>query len=248
MEKHALNKTKYTKSEVEEFIKKGAKINSELSNEFIEILPRIKIENLIYDLPDGNILYVYAKNGFFTPGKANIYTKEFIINWVEYKKRIDKLFKKAGVSSVSQWLHFSQLKTDIISEKNIENLISEISSDFKIDKNKLDKTYQSLSLIDNAIKDIPKQELAEKFYDHFVAYVGEVIKNRIDGFWKIDEFDKEEKFPYISLKDVDVAYMPINVFYSCLISFEPVSLRKETANEIRRKVSYAKFQRGEYNI
>lgn len=76
-----------------------------------------------------------------------------------------------------------------------------------------------------------------------VAYVGEVIKERINGSWAINHTHAGGEYPFISLSLEAVQHMPINAAWTAMTGIEPIDFRKETTNEVRINASKVKFYR-----
>ncbi|NJL36990.1 MAG: hypothetical protein HC899_09595 [Leptolyngbyaceae cyanobacterium SM1_4_3] len=76
------------------------------------------------------------------------------------------------------------------------------------------------------------ENVQAELYDNLVSYVGEVIRHRVKGHWIVLEERPNDEYPAISAKGGTL--MPINVVWQELFGLEPMNLRKETANEVRR--------------
>lgn len=239
IKKYSLNKKKLSKNEVKTLIESGIKFEKEYSENFIETFPNGKIEkNLLYRLPDENILFVYAYNGFFTPGKGEIFTEEFIKKWIKELKRLDN---NKFHSSVEQWRFYSKYQNGIVN--NIDKLILELADNLNISKKLLNKSYKSISIIENELKNFDLDYIFEMFYDNLIVYVGEVIKERVNGKWELNRFFAGDNYPFISIDLKNIQYMPLNVVYSALNELDHTNLKSETANEIRRNTSSVIFER-----
>jgi hypothetical protein len=85
----------------------------------------------------------------------------------------------------------------------------------------------------NLERNRPIVERAQReVYDQLVAYVGEVLRLRIDGRWQVNS-EGRQPYPYLVAAKHDPV-MPINVVWAGLSGVDPVNLRVEAANEVRR--------------
>jgi hypothetical protein len=96
----------------------------------------------------------------------------------------------------------------------------------------LDLSYQSLDIVSEYVEGIGVGRAQQELYDQLVAYVGEVLRLRIQGRWEVNSND-QNPYPYlIGAKHAPV--MPINVVWKQLSGLDPVDLRSAAANEVRR--------------
>ena len=65
-----------------------------------------------------------------------------------------------------------------------------------------------------------------------VAYVGEVVRLRTKGVWKIGDEDPSRPYPYVAA-DRHARIMPINVVWGQLAGPDVVDLRRASADEVR---------------
>jgi hypothetical protein len=96
----------------------------------------------------------------------------------------------------------------------------------------LDFSYQSLDLVSEYVEDIGVERAHQELYDQLVAYVGEVLRLRIQGRWEVNSGHRQP-YPYLAGAKHDPV-MPINVVWEQLSGLEPVDLRAAAANEVRR--------------
>ena len=97
----------------------------------------------------------------------------------------------------------------------------------------LDLSYQSLDVVSAHVEGIGIERAQQEIYDHLVAYVGEVLRLRIQGHWEVNNTDWQP-YPYLVGAKHDPT-MPINVVWEQLSGLDPVNLRAAAANEVRRK-------------
>jgi hypothetical protein len=83
------------------------------------------------------------------------------------------------------------------------------------------------------VEGIGVERVQEEFYDHLVAYVGEVLRLSIQGRWEVRR-DDPQHYPYLVGVKHDPT-MPINVVWGELSGYAPVDLRAAAANEVRRR-------------
>jgi hypothetical protein len=96
----------------------------------------------------------------------------------------------------------------------------------------LEMSYAGLAAASAYVESIGFDRAEREVYDHLVAYVGEVIRVRTRGKWRIDR-QQGEPYPYVAAPKHAVI-MPINVVWSELGGLNPPDLRTEAANEVRR--------------
>ena len=78
------------------------------------------------------------------------------------------------------------------------------------------------------------KQVEKEFYDGAVAYIGEVIKNRINGKWIFKHKNSNNFHPLISTLNEEVYYDPITPIWETMIYGQEFELRKKTISEIRR--------------
>jgi hypothetical protein len=115
-----------------------------------------------------------------------------------------------------------------------------MASDLNLDLSALDKTYSSLDAVSQRVEAMGVERAQESVYDSLVAYVGEVLRERDGGEWRIDTLDYQH-YPYVR-SPIRGVLMPINVVWEELSGLEPVNLRKATANEFRRATAKPGFR------
>lgn len=232
MQKKSLNKKRLTKKQVQELIEAEGKLHEEFTN-FLEetYATGYKNQPLVYELPNDRFLYVFDPKGISLPGKGDIYPKEYFLRKVKWTQKVREDYANHRGNSGAHWRYYSKHKIELINK--IDQLIGELAEHLGIFRDQLDFSYMSLDIVSNKAENYGLERVQTELYDNLVAYVGEIIKQRINGRWAINSFSPDDKYPYISV-DIDGVLMPINVVWQELGGLEPMNLRKETANEIRR--------------
>lgn len=243
IKKFALNKRRLSKSEVQKLVEDGAVLHEGYTDSFIECYSSgIEVKNLIYKLPDNNFLFVVGANSLTSPNKGDIYSEDFLIRWMRSKQRLEKDSELQITNAVSKWNYYSKMGNQLIESADL--LMMSLSQQLNIDIQKLDKSYQSLSLIDFELNKWSLDSILENLYDELAVYVGEVIIKRVNGVWGINQDFAGANYPYVSIGLERVQYMPLNAVFSSLNEIEVVNLRLETANEIRSQVGRVNFEKG----
>ena len=257
MKKRCLNPRRFTKKQVQELIAAEGKLHQEFTNCFTQNYANgYCYQPLIYELTADRFLFVFDPKSPGSGGKGDIYAREYFLQWVRSTKRHRQDIARGCCSSVSHWHYYSQHRETLIYKINF--LVTDLAEKLSIDPQKLDFSYPSLDIISkktenygcnldstspNFAKSVditdhdPQPYLIDHLYDHLVAYVGEVLRHRIQGEWVISDSSMDEssphKYPYIRTISNKIL-MPINVVWQELVGILPMKWRLETANEIRR--------------
>lgn len=239
--KKTLNEKRLTKKQVQEIIRTEGRLHEEYTKFFEESYPNFVKRDKVYELAGDRFLYVFDENGLMIPGKGDIYPKDYFLRWVKRIQRIREDSQAGRFSSVDHWRYYSKYKADIIN--HVDSLVNELTDRLKIERNKLDKSYESLDLVSEECEKYGLENIFENLYDNVVIYVGEVIKDRVNGHWAINETHSGGDYPFISIDLKSVQYMPINAAWSAMDGLAPVDFRKEVANELRQTSLRAKYQR-----
>jgi hypothetical protein len=239
-QRRTLNQKRLTKKEVLEIIRTEGQIHEEYTKFFEEkyVTGRVK-QDKVYELPGDRFLYVFDEDGL--RGKGDIYPKDYFLRWKNKIEKIRKDYKNNRGSSVSHWFYYSKHKGDML--KHQEELLVELADHLKIDQNKLDNSYKSLDLVSLACSHLDYEFIFKNLYDNLVFYVGEVIKQRVNGKWGINNTHAGGEYPFISIGLERVQYMPINATWSALDGLDPIDFRKQAANEVRLNASNADYYR-----
>jgi hypothetical protein len=240
--KDRINDKRLTKKQVLEIIKTEGRLHEEYTNFFEERYASGYIkQDKVYELPFGRYLYVFDEKGMSIRGKGDIFTKEYIIKLIKWTKRVRDNYANKRGNSVDHWRFYSKYRNDFTD--HVQQLVLELAERLKADPTTLDYSYESLDLLSNWCQQYEVEQLFDETYDNIVAYVGEVIKKRVNGFWAINNAFSGGNYPYISINSKRIQYMPINVVWGALGGIEDIDLRAESANEVRRNALSAKFER-----
>lgn len=241
--KYRINDKRLTKKQVSEIIKNEGKLHEEYTKVFEKQNASGYIkQDKIYELSAGQYLYMFDDKGGIAAGKGDIYPEEYIVKLVKWTQRVRDDYANNRGNSVSHWRFYSKYK-DVFTD-NVQKLVIELAERLEVDIKKLDCSYESLDFISNWCRQYEVEQLFEEAYDNFVAYVGEVIKKRVNGFWAVNHSAfAHDIYPFISINSKRIQYMPINVVWRALDEIEDFDLRKEAANEVRRNALSAKFEK-----
>jgi hypothetical protein len=222
----ALNERRLTKKEVAALLAGNATDRPDLEQELST--PVLPIRT--YELPDNRVLWVFQSGGL--AGKGDIYTLDYCHRFIGWAKRL-KTDRSAGrYNSVSHWRYFSSTGAGIADKA--AQLVQELEHAILGDRASLEMTYAGLDAASGHVESIGIAQAQTEIYDHLVAYVGEVIRLRTHGEWKIETHQgEEESYPFISAPRHAVI-MPVNVVYSEMTGPGPADFRREAANEVRR--------------
>ena len=231
--RNTLNNKRLSKSEVNNLIRTKGTLHEEFSKFFEETYASGHIKkDLVYELDDGSFLYVFDQKEDYIGGKGDIYPKEYFFRWVDWAKRVKKDYSNGRGSSVEHWHYYSTNKGQIINR--VDELISDLVIELKIETQILDRSYKSLDIINKRAESYGAENLIKNLYDNLICYVGEVLKRRVKGEWKLCNEAFGINFPYIDIGNSNVKYMPINVVWSEIGGLNEMNFRTATANEVRR--------------
>lgn len=230
--RRTLNPRRLTKKQVKEIVTGGATMRTDLMKSFEETYASgIVNRPLVYELEGDRFLFVFDENGVSFPGKGDIYPGDFFRRFARWTERVRDT-ALGSMSSVSHWLRYSRWKDQLPTA--VDRLVGEFKQVIDQGGEALDFSYASLDRASRHVETIGTEAASENLYDHLVVYVGEVIRRRTKGVWRVLDIDSSSgAYPYIAAPGHDVI-MPINVVWDQLGSFEPVDLRKAVANEVRR--------------
>ena len=238
-----VNKRRLTKKLVECEIDKGSTFRADLSRLFSEVsrcgdyIEKPKV----YELGSGDFLYVFDENDISIAGKGDIYTPEIFHRIVKkYERYLADKDKPIG-DSVAMWRYFTKVGNDVINK--VEELTSDLADELNIKKQNLDFCYRSLDEINEKLVALEIEEIRERYYDHLLAYVGEVIRHRVGGKWKLNENFAGDDYPYIDIEIQMCQLMPLNVLVEEFTKIMDLDLRRATANEIRANSFYTSMRK-----
>jgi hypothetical protein len=231
-EKQPSDRTKrLTKKEVQALIKSEGKLHQEYTDFFEETYGSGgKNQPQVYELANGEFLYVFDPKGFSLPGKGNIYSKELLLRTMRWNQRVRDDSANGRGSSVNHWLYYSKHKAQLVNK--VSELIDELAEWLDVSRDQLDFSYKSLDIVSNKAEEHGLERVQSELYDNLVVYVGEVIRRRLKGCWCVKENSAGCTYPVIEVNEGIL--MPINVVWQELNGLKPMNLRKEAANEVRR--------------
>lgn len=236
--KNLLNEKKLSKAQVQAILREQGKLDAELMEAFCERRPDGSIfeQDLVYELNDGNFLVVRDPSIKREGGKGDIWKREFMHRFSSWSKEVKEDYAQGRSSSTEHWRYYSKYKNKLID--NVDLLIQELSHRLNIDILELGKSYDSLDLVSAKVEKLGQEVAKSELYDNLVAYVGEVIKSRVQGQWKLDSIFN---VPYVGIENGRVYLNPVNIVWSELGSLEPMNLRKATVSEIRNVSQFHKI-------
>jgi hypothetical protein len=130
----------------------------------------------IYQCVDGKILAVSKS------GTGNLYNS--VNDWQAELEELIDLGKREPVHIL-----YNQLPNQERFIEEIPSLISNLAREFEIDLSELDRTQESLLILDQAIAGRNRQSYidssSKKILGSLIAYIGEVVRTAIDGEWQI---------------------------------------------------------------
>lgn len=226
-----LNPKRLTKKQVQEIIETEGKLHDEFTAFFEETYSTgYKDQPLVYELPNYRILFVFDPK---EPGggKGDIYPKDYFLRSMRWTQKVRDDCANGRGSSVAHWRYYSKHKTELIHK--IDQLIEELAEKLEIIPSLLNFSYLSLDIVSSKAETYGLDQVQSDLYDNLVAYVGEILRQKVNGKWTISDLSEDQKSPYISV-DTDKSLSPINVVWEELNELQPMNLRKRTTNEIRR--------------
>ena len=230
-QRRTLNERRLTKQQVSDLIASGAELRRDLTAALeCTYANGYKNEPLVYELTGDRFLFVFDPKEPGLGGKGDIYSADQFRRLVRWTERVRDDYANGRGSSVAHWWYHSRSKHGLVG--NIEPLMEELSSRMSLEREDLDRSYESLDGVSELVKTIGGEVAQQELYDHLVAYVGEVLRARTRGRWELEALENPP-WPYVSA-DGHSRLMPINVVWSELSGLELVNLRRATANEVRR--------------
>jgi hypothetical protein len=229
--KKTRNERRLTRRQVQELIASGARPRPDLAATFEQTFSTgYKDQPLVYELDGERYLFVFDPADASMGGKGDVYPAESFHRLVRWTARVSEDYKHGRASSVDHWAYYSALKHQLIA--NIDTLIDQLRSTMVRTPNDLDLSYRSLDVVSEYVEGIGVERAQQELYDQLVAYVGEVLRLRIQGRWEVNSNDRQPYPHLMGAKHEPV--MPINVVWKQLSGLDPVNLRMAAANEVRR--------------
>jgi hypothetical protein len=223
--KRTLNERRLTRRQVEALISAGATARPDLTAALDDALLQLRV----YELDGNRYLLVFDELSGLE-GKGDIYAAADFHRFVRWTAKVNEDAKHGRQGSTNHWAYYSPLKDRLIS--NVDMLIAQLRSTMSRTPEELDFSYESLDLVSDYVERIGVERAQQELYDHLVAYVGEVLRSRIQGRWDIGGGGRQP-YPYLVGAKHD-SVMPINVVWQELSGYAPVNLRSAAANEVRR--------------
>ena len=174
-----------------------------------------------YILPRDRILFVFDPEQAGIGGKGDMYPREYFERMVQWMERVADDYRLGRGSSISHWQYYSRLKNRL--PHGVDQLVTDLAQRIG---SSLDLSYKSLDLVSAYIEQIGTERAKIDLYDELVAYVGEVLRGRVDGQWEV------VTCPRIRARDRRVL-MPINVVWTGFNELEPSNLRALAMQEVR---------------
>jgi len=229
--KKSLNAKRLTKKQVQELIESEGKLHEEFTDFFEETSSTgYKNQPQVYELPNDRFLFVFDPKGISIPGRGDIYSREHLLRRIRWHQRVRDDCANGRGDSISHWIYYSKHKVQLINK--IGELIDELVGHLDLSNDQLDFSYKSLDTLSSKAEDYGLEKVQVELYDNLVAYIGEVMRRRVEGQWVVREDYSDCRYPIIGANEG--VLMPINVVYKELDGYEPMNLRREAANEVRR--------------
>jgi hypothetical protein len=226
-----LNDRRLTRRQVQALISSGARPCPDLSAQLEHTFATGYTERpLVYELEGNRYLYVFDELSSGLGGKGDIYAADNFLRFLRWTVRARDDQKDWRGDSISHWAYCSVLKDRL--KSNVYALIEQLRSTMSRSQDDLDLSYQSLDIVSEFVEGIGIERVQKELYDHLVAYVGEVLRLRIQGSWEVNR-GVDPPYPYL-VGAQHSATMPINVVWGELDGLHPVNLRAAAANEVRR--------------
>jgi hypothetical protein len=231
-----LNTKLLTKKQVQDLVESEGKLHEEFTKIFEEEYNEGYIDQpQIYELLGDRFLFVFDPQGTLSPGKGNIYRKEYFLRWVKWMQRYRENASQGLNSSTSHWRFYSKNKVKLINK--ISKLIDDLVAQLSISNDQLDFSYKSLDILSSKLESYGREKVQSELYDNVVAYVGEVLRLRIEhAHWYVRKDSSNLTCPVIGVNEDEYrpVLMPINVVWQELTGIEEMNLRKEATNEVRQ--------------
>lgn len=229
--KKSLNAKRLTKRQVQELIESEGKLHEEFTKLFEQTYSTgYKDQPQVYELSNDRFLFVFDPKGISIPGRGDIYSKKYFLRKIQWTQKVREDCANGRGSSVDHWIYYSKNKAQLVNK--IDELIDELVKCLDIPRDQLDFSYKSLDILSNKAEDYGFEKIQAELYDNLVAYVGEVIRRRVKGYWVVRKDYPGCEYPIVSVNQG--VLMPVNVVWQELGGLESMNLRKEAANEVRR--------------
>jgi hypothetical protein len=228
-----LNPKRLTRKQVQELIVSEGRLHQELTDILEETyMTGYKNQPQVYELSDDRFLFVFDPKQTSIGGKGDIYTREYFLQSIRRRQKVREDHANGRIHTTDHWIYYSKYKEHLISK--IDELVDELGKCLDISRDLLDFSYKSLDILSSKSEDYGLEKIQAELYDNLVAYVGEVIRQRLKGHWIVRESYQGHQYPLIDIND---GVSPILVVWQCLHEIEQINLRKACTREIRRASS-----------
>jgi hypothetical protein len=123
-------------------------------------------------------------------GSGNLYAS--VNNWQAEINELIELNKMVPVHIL-----YNQIPSQDKFIQEIPSLVSQLAQEFKINPNELDKSLESLLIIDRVFESNNQITNNQKTLGLLIAYIGEVVKGAVSGEWFIKQGDEPDWEPVI---------------------------------------------------
>ncbi len=229
--KKALNAKRLKRNQVQKLIEFEGRLHEEFTKFFEETdNTGYKNQPQIYELSNDRFLFVFDPKGSLIPGRGDIYSKEYFMRMIRWTQKVRDDYANNRGSSVNHWIYFSKNKAQLVNK--VDELINQLTIYLDILYKELDYSYKSLDIVSSKAESYGFEKVQADLYDNLIAYVGEVIRRRVKGDWIVRGDYPGCEYPAITVNNG--VLRPVNVVWLELGGLEPINLRQEAANEIRR--------------
>lgn len=227
--KKTRNTRRLTKAQVRELLESEGKLHEEFTKAF-EGLYFKSDRPQVYELSNDRFLYVFDPQGYVVLGRGDIRSEADLLRTLRWVHKVEEDYANNRGNSVAHWRYYSKHKAQLINK--VCELIDELIECLEMSIEQLDFSYKSLDIVSSKSEEYGLEKVQADLYDNLVGYVGEVLRRRVKGEWIVSSDCSDNEFPAVCAKQN--LLMPINVVFKELDGYEPMNLRKQTANEVRR--------------
>ncbi len=165
-----------------------------------------------------NLLYVFNETYRCAEGKILVVSKAGTGNLYnsvnDWQAELDELVDLGEREPVH--ILYNQIPNQERFIEEIPFLISNLAKEFEIDSSELDKTLESLLVLDQAIASNNRQSYIDnnntRILGSLIAYIGEVVRAAINGEWQIKQNSGSGWEPVITAPNGKISSFCIMVF------------------------------------
>lgn len=233
-----LNARRLTRKEVEEIVNtEGTVLNEGWTKAREETYASGHVDRpRVYELPGDRVLFVFPDGATGSGGKGDIYTQEYWLRSMAWRKRVQQDHRNHAAWSFANWKFYSQHGGGLIQQ--IDALINDLAQVLAIERRLLDLSYASLDAVSEAVERMGVDRARETIYDNLVAYIGEVLRKRTKGVWTADTRFQDDRQQWFTIPAISSAtkgsLSPVNIVWEELLGPDLVDLRRATTNAVRR--------------